>query len=128
METSIYLAKLIGLSLALFALIGFIKPKIVKEALKDIGKNKLTELWFGFVGIVVGLAIILKHNIWVSDWTVIVTIVGWTSLIKGVLFFLAPEWLVSIGKKMYKSETHIRTVLFIAFLAGLWVASKACGM
>jgi hypothetical protein len=128
METSIYLTKLIGLSLALFALIGFIKPGIIKDAMRDIGKNKLTELWFGFVGIVIGLAIILKHNIWVSDWPLVITLVGWASLIKGILFFLAPEWLMGFGKKIYKTDNQIRVVMFIAFLVGLLVATKVGGM
>jgi vacuolar-type H+-ATPase subunit I/STV1 len=45
----------------------------------------------GIIGVAVGLAMILAHNIWKGGaLSVMVTIVGWLSLIKGLMMLLLP--------------------------------------
>jgi hypothetical protein len=42
-------------------------------------------------GMVAGLAIILAHNVWTGGaLPVVVTLVGWISLVKGLLFMVLP--------------------------------------
>jgi vacuolar-type H+-ATPase subunit I/STV1 len=47
----------------------------------------------GLIALAVGLALVLVHNVWCGGaLPVIVTLVGWLTLIKGALFlFLSPE-------------------------------------
>ena len=46
---------------------------------------------FGLILVAVGLAIILSHNIWSGGAVpVIVALVGWLSLVKGLLFLVLP--------------------------------------
>jgi hypothetical protein len=45
----------------------------------------------GMIGLAVGLAIVLGHNIWSGGaLTVVVTVVGWAILIRGLLLLLLP--------------------------------------
>ena len=50
-------------------------------------------LILGVITLAAGLAMVLAHNIWSGDaLVVVVTLVGWITLIKGLLFlFLPPE-------------------------------------
>lgn len=128
MDTSLFLAQLIGLSLALFALIALLRPAVVSNAIHALrDTSPLTELLFGFAGIVVGLSIVLTHNIWEGDWRVFITLVGWAALIKGVFFLYSPSTLLSFGKSIYKNPSRIRLVLLIGLVVGLYIAYKGFG-
>ena len=39
-----------------------------------------------------GLIVILGHNLWVTDWRIIVTLIGWVVTLKCVLYLLFPRW------------------------------------
>lgn len=55
-----------------------------------------------FFLIVLGMLMVEYHNIWVQDWTVLVTIIAWAILIKGVLMVAFPQF-ISAFKGMFKN-------------------------
>ena len=58
--------------------------------------------------LICGLLIIVGHNIWVADWHVIVTIVGWLTVLKGVIVLMFPQVLsVYVG---WSDRTLMTTV------------------
>ncbi len=44
----------------------------------------------GFFALGVGFALVTYHNIWEKSWVVLVTVVGWLALLKGLTFLLFP--------------------------------------
>jgi uncharacterized membrane protein len=88
-----YLSKLIGWYLLLFALAMFLnKPFIVASVAALIQEPPLV-LVLGLVVVAAGIALILAHNVWSGGpQAVIVTLIGWASLFKGlVLLFFTPS-------------------------------------
>jgi vacuolar-type H+-ATPase subunit I/STV1 len=63
------------------------------EAARGLLDNPPVLFFIGLVTLAVGLAIVLVHNVWCGGTLpVIVTLVGWLTLIKGLLFlFLSPD-------------------------------------
>ena len=62
----------------------------------------------GWVAASVGVAMVQYHNIWVNDWRLLVTIVGWIALAKGILLLAFPQiikmfepWFTIKGLKNY---------------------------
>ena len=53
---------------------------------------------FGVLALLAGLAIVNAHNLWVSDWRVIITVVGWLAIIRGVLSLLFPAKMHTFGE------------------------------
>ncbi len=127
MELSYFLAQLFGLSLAIFGAVGVLRPQLITETVRDFKSTPFTNLIFGFMSIVTGLAITLSHNVWDSSWRVIITLIGWVGLIKGVIFLLKPDLLFRIGRGVYQNESQTRLILFIAFLFGAYIAYKGFG-
>ncbi len=90
MELSIFLAKVLGLYLVIVPLAVLVNrkrlPRLVEEFSTNIGLNILASIF----ALVLGLLLVVSHNIWTADWRVIITILGWLTLAKGVvrLFFL----------------------------------------
>lgn len=60
-------------------------------ALSGVASHPFTPLASGLYATIMGLLIVLCHNIWVADMRVLVTLVGWLALGSGVLLLMIPE-------------------------------------
>ena len=60
---------------------------IVTEATKSVSLVYL----FGVLDFAAGSAIVLVHNVWTTDWRVLVTLLGWLLVVRGLLRMFAPE-------------------------------------
>jgi hypothetical protein len=47
-------------------------------------EDKTITISTGYITFLLGLATVVAHNVWVADWPVAVTILGWVSLFKGI--------------------------------------------
>ena len=52
-----------------------------------------------------GLAVVLTHNVWVADWPVLITILGWLTAIAGAFRLLAPQDAINSAAKSTSSRT-----------------------
>ncbi len=116
MNISNYLSQLWGIIIAVVSLILLIKPKLL-ERLFAGAKNKRTMFLWGIITLAVGVVMVLVHNIWVLDWRVVITILGWLTLIKGLDLLLLPK---RMRKRWSKMENWQWKVIFMfLFLGGL---------
>jgi hypothetical protein len=82
MNLSNYLAELWGITFVAVSLALLIKPKLLERLFAEV-ENEATMFFWGTVSLVIGIAVVLAHNVWVPDWRVVITILGWLSLIRG---------------------------------------------
>ncbi len=83
--------------------IGMLFNKNYYKKFFDNMYNEMTALYVGgFMATITGLAIISYHNIW-TGWPILVTIVGWLALIKGVMILLLPNAFEGIVKNIIKN-------------------------
>jgi hypothetical protein len=54
----------------------------------------------GLLAFVPGLALVLVHNVWAFDWRVIITVLGWLSLVGGFFRLVLPGKVTEIGSAM----------------------------
>ena len=85
----------IGTALGLFG-VGM-APGDYAGLMKEMTSLPFTIL-FGVLALLAGVAIVNAHNLWVSDWRVIITVVGWLAIIRGVLSLLFPAKMHTIGE------------------------------
>lgn len=112
METSIMIGQLIAVVMGFVTLSLFINPGYYQEIIKDLGKSSVLLYFMGLTSIVLWAAIVFAHNIWVADWMVIVTLVGWISLVKWAAMLLFPSWFVAQKKNWTK-----KSLLYVYALA-----------
>jgi len=117
MILSNYLAEVWGISLVVVSLALLIKEKHIKRLLASIEAEENFFLW-GLISLVIGVAMVLAHNIWVKNWQVVITIFGWLSLIKGLSLLFLPE-LVKKWSKKIESAPFLPYALLVAVLIGL---------
>ena len=124
-NTSIFLAKFWGWYLLIFFLILTFNPKRIIQIIRDLKDQKFAILT-AFIGIIIGLLNILFHNIWENNWTIIITLIGWSSLLLGLSLFIFPKrtanWLDFINIKF------VQLFYMLLFLTGLFLLSMAYGI
>ena len=83
-------------AVALFYLIAglscIIQPRIWIDLSKELLKKPSSLIVWSIQFLPFGLIIILGHNLWVADWRIIVTLIGWLATIKCILYLLFPRW------------------------------------
>jgi uncharacterized membrane protein len=116
MQTSIFLARLLGPMLVVFGLAFAIHPKIYTAMAQEFIKSRALVYLAGAFALTGGLALVLTHNVWAADWRVIITILGWMAAIAGVLRLLLPDMVRRVGGGMFISERPV-------FITGaIWAA------
>jgi hypothetical protein len=89
---TIYLAKLLGLFSLIFALGMMANKKDMVAAVRGMLSSPPILLIIDTLAIGVGLAMVLGHNVWSGGaLPVVVTLVGWASLLKGLVFLALPS-------------------------------------
>jgi hypothetical protein len=89
---TIYLGRLIGLYCVLIALAMLSHKQATVNTMTALVHDAPVLFFASIMALVGGLAIVLAHNVWSGGaLPVVVTVVGWISLIKGLVFlFVSP--------------------------------------
>ena len=90
---TVFLSRLVGLYCILIALSMMTRRQATVETVTALLQSPSMMLILGIITLTAGLAMVLAHNIWSgSALAVVVTLVGWITLIKSLFFlFLPPE-------------------------------------
>lgn len=122
MANSIFIAKLIG---PFLITIGIASISNI-EQLKSIGREFMAGpgLLFvaGILALVTGLVLVNTHNVWVSGWPVIITILGWLALLGGVFRIVFPALAVSMGKSMIDKTMLLRGAGLVQIALGAFLS------
>lgn len=68
-----------------------------------------------------GLVTVILHNFWVGDWRLIITILGWSSLIKGIMKIGFPEYINKQAQKFKKKQFLSALILVVL---DIWLIMK----
>ncbi len=121
MEKSLILAEFWGWYLIVFFTIIMINTKRVKQMYEYVKDEKLLFI-ISLIAIIIGLINIMMHNLWTSDWRIIITLFGWIALFKGIIFFSYPK-LVNQKILSYWLKWFPFLMVFMLFL-GLYLLNK----
>lgn len=115
MEISVYLARFWG---SLFMILGLssILAKFLGRVIKYT-EDKTITVSTGYITFLLGLVTITLHNVWVADQRVAITILGWTTLLKGIEKIVFPNRINKIAQKFKGRQFWWG---FIIFLIGAW--------
>jgi hypothetical protein len=106
---------IIGIGMAMGLLMeGETYSSLLKEF---IGSRALIFLT-GALALVAGLAIVNAHNLWVPDWRVIVTVLGWLLIVRGVLNLLFPVAMQTLGDRVAASQAGVVAGAAVTFVLG----------
>ena len=76
MQTSIFIAKLLG---PIFVVVGIAilsKPQAFRTLLQEFIESRVLIYLAGVLGLLGGLTLVLTYNLWVLDWRLLITLIG----------------------------------------------------
>lgn len=121
MNATLFIARMFGLYIIIMASILLFRRDIFIKFMEDFSKNYAVAFLTGIFTLIIGLAIVLTHNIWAWNWTVIITLFGWAALIKGVWFIAFPDSMSKFSDFYAKAKVFPVVHAVIALLLGVYL-------
>lgn len=124
---TLFLSKVIGLWVLVAGIALLRNPLYIRDIAIDIMSHKGNLYIGGVIAFFLGLLITISHNVWVLDWPVLITLIGWTSLIKGTFFTVFPDYAEGFGR-WYLSHVPLRPLGVLYCLLGLFLCWLGFGL
>lgn len=116
MEISIFLARLWGSFFVIFGTLFIITGQLGKTI--EMTDDKAFVISTGYITLIMGLVTVILHNVWAADWRVVITILGWSTLIKGIMKIGFPEYIHKQAQR-FKTKQLISAIMLI--ILGTWL-------
>lgn len=104
MDLSVLVAKIIAviyIASGAAVLIGTVK---ISDIVKEYEKSPALIFLSGCMAIIFGMILVNYHNVWVKNWTVLITIISWVILIEGIVVVIMPASLLYMKNFIIKSR------------------------
>ena len=122
METSIYLAKLMG-PIYLVVAIGML---LNREQFRAVAKEFATSpgLFYlsGIIALIIGGLIVILNNVW-SGWPIVITLVGWAAIAKGVARTVLPTRTAAWASNVSGNANVLTVAAFVVLALGAYLTA-----
>jgi len=119
MENAVIIAKILG---PLFLVVGagiLFNPKTFQDMMGEFVRNPALRYLGGVFALAFGLIIIQYYNVWRIRLTLIVTLMGWISFLKGAVLIILPGPMIKLVEFYERSTLLLRVHSIIAIVLGL---------
>ena len=123
-----FIAQIIGLLFCIDAVGVLVNTAFYRRIVEEFIESPALCYLGGILALFFGLFILNFNNAWTADWTVIITIIGWLSVVKGVLLIVFPNVFLHLSNWMRKGDAVMRYMGIIYLLLGLFLTFKGFGL
>ena len=126
MEHSLFLAKLLGVIFVVGPIIKTVRHKQFVEACTRAYESPTAVFVIGTLLFMVSTAFVLSHSVWVADWRLVVTLIGWLMLCISLLQVFLPQSMAwpmrDLPKAKYRIVLDVAQLVLGLFLVyeGFW--------
>lgn len=124
MELTTFLASVLGWYLVIVSLFMLFRREMLESVMKDILAQRALLFLFGLLTLIIGLLLVVSHNIWVMAWPVVITLIAWITLISGIVRLVFPELVIKMGYKQLQNTHALTAIGIIGFVLGLYLLFK----
>ncbi len=100
MQTSIFLAKLMGPMLFVMGLFVVLRRERMRRVVREFLDSEALIFLSGVITLPVGIAIVISHNVWEANWRVLITLFGWIFILAGIARLAFPDLMKMVGNTM----------------------------
>ena len=93
MDVSKFLSKVLGLYLIIVSIMMITNMQQFTANVTSLINNNAAMFLTGFVTLILGLLMVVSHNVWQWNWRVIITLFSWIVLLKGLSLLLYPQFI-----------------------------------
>lgn len=103
MDSTMILAQALGLILFIVGIGMLTRRKFVSEAIENAVQNPGTLFLMGIVALIIGALMVTTQAAWYG-WQIVITLIGWAALLKGLLIILFPRSMATLYRKCAKPD------------------------
>lgn len=123
MDISLFFAQLWGAFFVIFGVLFIVTKQLGKTI--EMTDNKAFVISTGYITLLMGLTTVILHNLWVADWRVVITLLGWSTVIKGIMKIGFPESIHTQAQRFKVKQTLSAMFLLILGVWLLWMGLVA---
>ena len=116
MSTSKTIAALLGPTLVASAATVLANRDAMPALIEGMAQSPMLVVLAGYAAFVPGLAIVYFHNRWTGGWPVVVTVMGWLSLIIGLIRMIFPMQIAAMASKLAPAPSSAFIAIGVVFL------------
>lgn len=126
MKTSRFIARTLGLFGLIFCFAFLASGGSLLERLITAMCDPGILLMSACMTLTIGIAIVVGHNVWDGTWRVVITVIGYLSLLKGFILLAWPDSIMEFSKGMVESGMMPVQIMFsVAFYGWLtWLGFR----
>jgi len=122
MATSRYIARLMGPVLLVIG-IGMVMGMLTEgdgysSLLKEFIGSRALIFITGILALLAGVAIVNAHNLWVPDWRLVITVLGWLFILRGIMNLVFPITVQNLGDRMIASHAGVLAGAAVTIVLG----------
>ena len=117
---SIFLARVLGVYLVVVTIAAIRQRDRLQKLIKQFAGSEALIFFSGAFALLVGLVLIFLHNVWVSDWRVLITLLAWLTVAKGMMRLFFPERAIEFAKRI-SSQTYVIINIVFCFIGAYLV-------
>jgi hypothetical protein len=125
MRTSKTIAALIGPTLIASAISIFTNLSVWPALVDQAFHNPALIFISGYPLFIAGLAIVYFHNQWAMGWPMLVTVLGWLTVLSGLSRILFPSQLAGIAMRAVHTAGVMPVAAIIVLLLGAFLSFNA---
>lgn len=127
METTILLAKVLGLFIIIVGVIVMVRREYFIPLISVFVKERFTRLVMSVVELVAGLFLVVTHSIFTSAPAAIISAFGWIAVIESILYLAAPDKTLQKMISRFNSPTFYLFGGLASIILGLYLANYGFG-
>lgn len=105
MDFSLFYAKLLGFYFVIAAIAMLIHPQKWREFITEVTQNRNLVMLAGIGTLLFGLTIVLTHNDWTIGVPILVTLVGYVWVVRGIARLCFPDLVAEYGPRFAQKTT-----------------------
>ena len=112
-----------GLYMIILSIILLCRVRLFRRLIAQMQVESSGLMMGANFGLILGIFLIVVHNIWVWEPRLMVTLVAWFIFIKSILWLSLPDCMLRWSKKIYAGPGYY-IVTFIIAIVGIFLLTK----
>jgi phosphoglycerol transferase MdoB-like AlkP superfamily enzyme len=121
MNLSIFLAKIFSIYLVIVSIAILINKDVYLKAVREMVNDAGVMFLSAIITLILGILLITVHNLWVFDWRIVITLLGWLIFIKGAVRILFPKWIKPMTDKVMDNYVGFYITCVLSLIIGLYL-------
>lgn len=121
MEVSIFLGRALGIYLLIISLSMLFNHKIFFRTFQQWFEQPATITLTAFISIILGILMVLVHNVWVLDWRIVITLLAWLTLIKGIVRLNFPSAVPQTMEYFHQRKAAYFTLSILCLILAIFL-------